>query len=73
MFTADERHEGRRAVGLAGYARPHHWSATMNGHVEETRDYRFLTGLAMGGIVGAGLALWLVPKAAAEIRSHTKD
>jgi gas vesicle protein len=45
----------------------------MNGHVERTGDYRFLTGLAMGGIVGAGLALWLAPKAAAEIKARATD
>jgi gas vesicle protein len=37
---------------------------------EEARDYRFLTGLALGGIVGAGLAMWLAPRAAAEIRAR---
>ncbi len=42
----------------------------MNAHVEQTSDHRFLTGLVMGGIVGAGLALWLAPKAAAEIKAR---
>jgi gas vesicle protein len=45
----------------------------MNGHAEEGRDYRFLTGLAMGGIVGAGLAIWLAPRAAAEIKARAVD
>jgi gas vesicle protein len=36
----------------------------------EDRDYRFLTGLALGGIVGAGLAMWLAPRAAAEIKAR---
>jgi gas vesicle protein len=37
---------------------------------EEQRDYRFLAGLALGGIVGAGLAMWLAPRAAAEIKAR---
>jgi gas vesicle protein len=45
----------------------------MNGHAEQQHDYRFLAGLAMGGVVGAGLALWLAPRAAAEIRERAAD
>jgi len=45
----------------------------MNGQTKQDRDYRFLTGLAMGGVVGAGLALWLAPKAAAEIKARAVD
>jgi gas vesicle protein len=37
---------------------------------DEHRDYRFLTGLAVGSIVGAGLAMWLAPRAAAEIKAR---
>jgi gas vesicle protein len=40
---------------------------------EEERDYRFLTGLALGGMVGAGLALWLAPRAAAEIKARAAE
>ncbi len=36
-------------------------------------DYRFLAGLAVGGVVGAGLALWLAPRAAAEIKARAFD
>jgi gas vesicle protein len=36
-------------------------------------DYRFLAGLAVGGVVGAGLALWLAPRAAAEIKARAID
>jgi gas vesicle protein len=36
----------------------------------ETRDYRFVTGLALGSLVGAGLAMWLAPRAAAEIKAR---
>jgi gas vesicle protein len=40
----------------------------MNG--EDTRDYRFATGVAIGSVVGAGLAMWFAPRAAAEIRER---
>ena len=36
-------------------------------------DYRFVTGFALGGIVGAGLAMWLVPRAAAEMKARAAD
>ena len=36
-------------------------------------DYGFLTGLVMGGVVGAGLAMWLAPRAAAEIKARAAD
>ena len=42
----------------------------MNGQTKQTRDYRFVTGLALGGAVGAGLALLLAPRAAAEIKER---
>jgi gas vesicle protein len=45
----------------------------MNGLDKQGRDYRFATGLAMGGLVGAGLALWLAPRAAAEIQARAAD
>jgi gas vesicle protein len=45
----------------------------MNGQTEQSRDYRFLTGLVMGSIVGAGLAMWLAPRAAAEIKARAVD
>jgi gas vesicle protein len=38
-----------------------------------TRDYRFLMGLVMGGVVGAGLAMFLAPRAAAEIKARAID
>jgi gas vesicle protein len=40
---------------------------------EESRDYRFLTGLVLGGIAGAGLAMWLAPRAAAEIKAAATE
>jgi gas vesicle protein len=42
----------------------------MNGQETQGRDYRFLIGLAMGGLAGAGLAMWLAPRAAAEIKER---
>ena len=45
----------------------------MNDHATPAHDYRFLAGLAVGGVVGAGLALWLAPRAAAEIKARAID
>ena len=45
----------------------------MNEHPTSAHDYRFLAGLALGGVVGAGLALWLAPRAAAEIKARAID
>jgi gas vesicle protein len=42
----------------------------MNGQETQGRDYRFLIGLAMGGLAGASLAMWLAPRAAAEIKAR---
>ncbi|MCX6551343.1 MAG: YtxH domain-containing protein [Acidobacteria bacterium] len=42
----------------------------MNGQTHQQHDYRFLAGLAMGSVVGAGLAMWLAPRAAAEIKAR---
>jgi gas vesicle protein len=45
----------------------------MNEQTTQNHDYRFLAGFAMGGVLGAGLALWLAPRAAAEIRARAVD
>ncbi len=45
----------------------------MNEQAAQHRDYGFLTGLVMGGVVGAGLAMWLAPRAAAEIKARAAD
>ena len=43
----------------------------MDGQDTQGRDYRFLIGLAaVGGLVGAGLAMWLAPRASAEIKAR---
>jgi len=42
----------------------------MNEQAKQPRDYRFVTGLAVGSVVGAGLAMLLAPRAAAEIKER---
>ena len=42
----------------------------MNEQATRTRDYRFAAGLAVGSIIGAGLAMWLAPRAAEEIKER---
>ena len=39
----------------------------------ERRDYRLALGLLAGTAIGAGLVLWLAPKAAAELRGRVTD
>jgi gas vesicle protein len=45
----------------------------MNEHTQEHRDYGFMIGLLAGTFVGAGLALWLVPRSASELRHRISD
>jgi len=45
----------------------------MNEQAAQNRDYRFVTGLVIGGLVGAGLAMLLAPRAAAEIKARAVD
>jgi gas vesicle protein len=45
----------------------------MNAHTQERRDPGFVIGLLTGTVVGAGLAMWLVPRAAAELRQRMAD
>ena len=42
----------------------------MTSDMQNRRDYSFLIGLVTGSFIGAGLAIWLVPKAASEIRER---
>jgi gas vesicle protein len=37
------------------------------------RENRFWLGLCAGTVIGAGLAMWLVPRAAAELRERAAD
>jgi gas vesicle protein len=45
----------------------------MSGSTEERRDYSFVIGLMAGTVVGAGLAMWLAPRAAAELRERMRE
>jgi gas vesicle protein len=45
----------------------------MNAQDERRGGYCFLAGLATGGVVGAGLAMWLAPRAAAEIKARAAE
>jgi len=45
----------------------------MNAHTQERRDYGFVIGLLTGTVVGAGLAMWLVPRLASEFRERVTD
>jgi gas vesicle protein len=44
----------------------------MNAHTQD-RDYAFGIGLLTGAIVGAGLAMWLVPRLRSELRERMTD
>jgi hypothetical protein len=43
---------------------------TLNAHAEPTGNYGFVIGLLTGAVVGTGLAMWLAPKSAGEIRDR---
>ena len=45
----------------------------MNAHTREHRDYGFVIGLLTGTFVGAGLAMWLAPPSASELRRRMTD
>lgn len=45
----------------------------MNADLQDRRDHGFFVGLVTGTFVGAGLALWLVPRAASELRLRATD
>jgi len=45
----------------------------MNGHMQEQRGYGFVIGLLTGTFVGAGLAMWLAPRSASELRQRLTD
>ena len=45
----------------------------MNTPVNDCRDYRLALGFLAGTAIGAGLVLWLAPKAAAELRGRVTD
>lgn len=45
----------------------------MDTQTQGHRDYGFVIGLMTGAFVGAGLALWLAPRGAAEFRERMTD
>ena len=45
----------------------------MDTQTQGHRDYGFVLGLMTGAFVGAGLALWLAPRAAAELGERMTD
>jgi len=45
----------------------------MTTDTQNRRDYSFLIGLLTGTFVGAGLAIWLAPRAASELRQRVTD
>ena len=44
-----------------------------NEQTTHTRDFRFVTGLAIGSVVGAGLALLLAPQSGKRTRQQIAD
>jgi hypothetical protein len=45
----------------------------MNEITNDRRDYRLAIGFLAGTALGAGLMMWLAPRAAAEIRQRVAD
>ena len=45
----------------------------MDEQAQQKQNYRFLTGLVVGGVVGAGLAIVLAPRLASELRGRAID
>jgi hypothetical protein len=45
----------------------------MKSHTESNPPYGFVVGLAAGVFVGAGLAIWLAPRVASELRERITD
>ena len=45
----------------------------MHEHTNERRDHRLAIGFLAGAAVGAGLMMWLAPRAASELRKRLTD
>lgn len=45
----------------------------MTADTQNRRDHTFTIGLLTGAFVGAGLAIWLVPRLASELRQRMSD
>lgn len=46
---------------------------TTHDGASQARDHRFLLGFLMGGVAGAGLALFFAPRVVAELRRRVTD
>ena len=44
-----------------------------NSNAQEPQPYGFLIGMMAGTVIGAGLAMWLAPRAASELRERLTD
>lgn len=45
----------------------------MNSDIQPSRPYGFGLGLLTGAVIGAGLAMWLAPRAVSELRERLID
>ncbi|MGE5814907.1 MAG: YtxH domain-containing protein [Acidobacteriota bacterium] len=45
----------------------------MEEHTQERPDYGFMIGLLTGTFIGAGLAMWFLPRSASELRHRMSD
>ena len=45
----------------------------MNTPTSDRRDYRFALGVLAGTAIGAGLVMWLAPRATSELRARVAD
>jgi gas vesicle protein len=45
----------------------------MNAQTQQHPDYRFVIGLVTGTFLGAGLAMWLTPRSASELRERVTE
>jgi len=48
-------------------------SINMNSETTRSSDHRFALGLLTGACIGAGLALWLAPRGASELRGRVTE
>jgi gas vesicle protein len=57
--------------GVTGSLTRHQEQPVTNVHADERRDHGFLIGLITGGVLGAGLAIFLGPRVASEVQRVT--
>jgi gas vesicle protein len=70
VCNAGQRARSAYATLLVANAQALAKETAMNEQAIKMRDYRFVAGLAVGSLVGAGLAMLLAPRAAAEIKER---